>query len=98
MLGLRSTDVGQPINRLKLQTDMENLEQKMLDVMSEVRPKHRVKDLDGQWRDMRLTPYRTADNRIDSVVLSMLSFEDLLGRHRPTLAQPAGQPTQGGFC
>jgi hypothetical protein len=34
--------------------------------------------------DLRLTPYRTADNRIDGVVLTVLSFEKLDGGdHRP---------------
>jgi hypothetical protein len=37
---------------------------------------HRVKDADGNWCDLRLTPYRTADNRIDGVVLSVLAFNE----------------------
>ena len=86
VLGLTATDVGRPITRLKLKVEIADLEKLMLDVIAEVRPKQfRVKDAEGEWSDLRLTPYRTADNRIDGVVLSVLSFEELDGdeRHAP---------------
>lgn len=80
VLGLTATDVGRPITRLKLRIEVADLEKKMLDVISEVRPRqYRVKDSDGEFCDLRLTPYRTADNRIDGVVVSVLSFEGLDG-------------------
>jgi len=76
VLGLTATDVARPITRLKLKVEVPNLEQMMLDVISEVQPRqYRVKDLEGEWSDLRLTPYRTADNRIDGVVLSVLSLD-----------------------
>jgi two-component system CheB/CheR fusion protein len=76
VLGLTATDVSRPIARLKLKIEVADLEQKMLDVISEVQPKqYRVKDFEGQICDLRLTPYRTADNRIDGVVLSVVSIE-----------------------
>ena len=78
VFGLTATDVGRPITRLRLKVDVANLEQMMLDVIAEVRAaQHRVKDADGKLCDLRLTPYRTADNRIDGVVLSVLAFEEL---------------------
>jgi two-component system CheB/CheR fusion protein len=76
VLGLTATDVSRPIARLKLKIEVADLEQKMLDVISEVQPKqYRVKDSEGQICDLRLTPYRTADNRIDGVVLSVVSID-----------------------
>jgi two-component system CheB/CheR fusion protein len=76
-LGLTGTDVGRPITRLRLKVEVANLEQIMLDVIAEVRPaQHRVRDAEGKWCDLRLTPYRTADNRIDGVVLSVLSPDE----------------------
>jgi two-component system CheB/CheR fusion protein len=76
VLGLGAADVGRPITRLKLKIEVPNLEQVMLDVISDVQPKQlRAKDTQGEWCDLRLTPYRTADNRIDGVVLSVLSFD-----------------------
>jgi hypothetical protein len=34
-----------------------------------------VKDGDGSWCSFRLAPYRTLDNRIDGVVLSIVSLD-----------------------
>ncbi len=80
VLGLTAPDVNRPIARLRLKLDVDHLEQRMLDVISEVRPAQvRVRDAEGQWCDLRLTPYRTSDNRIDGVVLTVLSFEELGG-------------------
>jgi two-component system CheB/CheR fusion protein len=76
VLGLTSTDVGRPITRLRLNIEVENLQQMMLDVISDVKAMQvRVKDSEAEWCDLRLTPYRTADNRIDGVVLSVLPVE-----------------------
>lgn len=79
-LGLTGTDVGRPITRLRLKLKIHDLEQKMLDVIASVRPQqYRVQDAEGEWCDLRLTPYRTSDNRIDGVVLTVLTFEKLEG-------------------
>jgi len=73
MLGLMAGDVGRPIPRLKLKIDVSNLEQMMLDVIQEVQAKQsEVQDQEGNWCSLRITPYRTLDNRIDGVVLSVL--------------------------
>lgn len=78
-LGLSNTDVGRPITRLKLKIEMQNLEQMMRDVMNELQPKeYKVKTSTGQTCNLRLSPYRTADNRIavDGVVLSVSELEE----------------------
>ena len=78
VLGLMPSDVGRPIPRLKLKFDVTNLEQMMLDVIQEVQPKHyRVQDHEGHWCTLRITPYRTLDNRIDGVVLTVLDSTTL---------------------
>lgn len=75
-LGVTATDVGRPITRLKLRIEVPDLEQMMLDVISEVRPKQaRATDAEGQLWELRLAPYRTADNRIDGVVLSVVPID-----------------------
>jgi two-component system CheB/CheR fusion protein len=72
-LGLMASDVGRPIPRLKLKIDVSNLEQMMLDVIQEVQAKQsKVQDQEGNWCSLRITPYRTLDNRIDGVVLTVL--------------------------
>ncbi len=73
-LGLSSNDIGRPIPRLRLRVDMGKLEQNMLDVMQQVQSQElRVKDEDGKWCAVRIVPYRTMDNRIDGVVLSVMT-------------------------
>lgn len=74
ILGLMPSDVGRPLSRLKLKLDVENLEQIMLDVIQEVRSRQQqVQDQNGRSWLMRVTPYRTADNRIDGAVITLYS-------------------------
>jgi two-component system, chemotaxis family, CheB/CheR fusion protein len=74
VLGLTSTDIGRPMPRLRLKLDMGNLEQNMLDVIQQVQSKQfPVQDNHGRWCVLRIVPYRTTDNRIDGVVLSVVN-------------------------
>ncbi len=76
VLGLDASDIGRPIPRVKLKIEIDNLEKAMLDVLENVQPKKfKVKDGDGSWYSCRLAPYRTLDNRIDGVVLSIVNLE-----------------------
>jgi two-component system CheB/CheR fusion protein len=78
VLGLTANDIGRPMPRLRLKLDMGKLEQNMLDVIQQVKSQElRVQDNDGKWFVMRIVPYRTMDNRIDGVVLSVMS--EILG-------------------
>jgi len=80
VLGLMPSDIGRPIPRLKLKVDVRTLEQMMLDVIQEVQPRYeQVQDEDGRWFHLRITPYRTLDNRIDGVVLTVLDRNTLDG-------------------
>jgi two-component system, chemotaxis family, CheB/CheR fusion protein len=82
-LGLNSNDIGRPMPRLRLKIDMSNLEQNLLDVIQQVQSKQfSVQDNDGKWCILRIVPYRTMDNRIDGVVLSVVT----------ELGPPSGQP------
>jgi two-component system, chemotaxis family, CheB/CheR fusion protein len=73
-LGLNSNDIGRPMPRLRLKINMGDLEQNLLDVIQQVQSKQfSVQDNDGKWCILRIVPYRTMDNRIDGVVLSVVS-------------------------
>ena len=53
---------------------MGDLEQNLLEVIQQVQSKQfSVQDNDGKWCILRIVPYRTMDNRIDGVVLSVVS-------------------------
>jgi two-component system CheB/CheR fusion protein len=85
-LGLNSNDIGRPMPRLRLKIDMGDLEQNLLDVIQQVQSKQfSVQDNDGKWCILRIVPYRTMDNRIDGVVLSVVS----------ELGNGSGQPPDG---
>jgi two-component system CheB/CheR fusion protein len=74
VLGLTSSDIGRPMPRLRLKLDMGSLEQNMLDVIQQVQSQQlHVQDNDGKWCILRIVPYRTMDNRIDGVVLSVMN-------------------------
>ena len=74
MLGLTSSDIGRPMPRLRLKLDMSSLEQNMLEVIQQVQSQQlHVQDSDGKWYVLRIVPYRTMDNRIDGVVLSVMN-------------------------
>ena len=46
----------------------------MLDVIQQVQSQQlHVQDNDGKWCILRIVPYRTMDNRIDGVVLSVMN-------------------------
>jgi two-component system CheB/CheR fusion protein len=99
VLGLMASDVGRPIPRLKLKMDVANLEQMMLDVIHEVQPKqYQVQDHDGNWYTLRITPYRTLDNRIDGVVLTVLdrSVLDDLANSAPLKKKEKPSPKKEG--
>ncbi len=77
MMGLMPSDIGRQIPRLKLKVDVRALEETMLDVIKSVQPRYeRVQDHAGKWFTLRITPYRTLDNRIDGVVLTVVDGED----------------------
>jgi two-component system, chemotaxis family, CheB/CheR fusion protein len=91
MLGLMASDVGRPIPRLKLKVDVSKLEEMMLDVIQQVQPKQQqVQDNEGNLCTLRITPYRTLDNRIDGVVLTVLENASFPGDAK------GGKPRQAG--
>jgi two-component system CheB/CheR fusion protein len=93
MLGLTSSDIGRPIPRLRLKLDMGSLEQNMLDVIQQVQSQQlQVQDNDGKWCVLRIVPYRTMDNRIDGVVLSVMNeIGSIAGKPDGVNGKPAGK-------
>ena len=80
VLGLTANDIGRPMPRLRLKVDMGQLEQNMLEVIQNVQPQQlRVQDTEGRWVVLRMVPYRTMDNRIEGVVLSLMAEIDPQG-------------------
>ena len=80
VLGFSRHDVGKPLANLRLFMDVPQLERRMLDVMRDVTIHNERVQLGDKWYKLRLSPYRTLENKIDGVVLAMVDVTDLVER------------------
>jgi len=80
VFGFSDHDVGKALTHLPLNLDLPQLERWMLDVMRDItiRNEH-VQSRDGKSYKMRITPYRTLENKIDGVVVALLDITDVVG-------------------
>jgi two-component system, chemotaxis family, CheB/CheR fusion protein len=82
-LGLSAIDVGRPISNLRLKVNIANLEEMVLDVIRDIVPKQEeFEGENGERYNLRITPYRTSENKIEGVVLTLLDAH--------TIASPSG--------
>jgi two-component system, chemotaxis family, CheB/CheR fusion protein len=80
VFGFSSHDVGKALTHLQLNLDIPQLERWMLDVMRDIIMRNeQVRARDGKMYRLRITPYRTLENKIDGVVLTLLDISDLIG-------------------
>jgi len=80
IFGFSSHDVGKNLTRLPLNLDLPQLERWMLDVMRDVTVRNeQVQAHDGKSYKLRITPYRTLENKIDGVVVVLLDISDVVG-------------------
>ena len=81
VLGLLPTDVGRPFSNINLNLDLPDLDALTLSVMETlVSVEREVHTRSGSPYFLRLVPYRTADNKIDGVVLMLLEGHSSLRR------------------
>ena len=70
LFSVKPSDAGRPITDFSHQLEYDDLVKDMRAVLSDLTPIHReVCSRDGHWFDVRMRPYRTADNKIDGVVI-----------------------------
>ena len=92
VLGVSAADLGRPIRHLRLKLNVPDLEATMLDVIEQLQP--RELNMDGGQNHsyrMRITPYRTMDNRIEGVVLACI---DVNGHSGPGPAKKQAQKSR----
>ena len=79
VFGFSNHDMGKALTHLSLNMDVPQLERWMLDVMRDVTMRtEQVHARNGKAYRLRITPYRTLENRIDGVVITMLDISDLV--------------------
>ena len=83
ILGFSQNDLNKPITRLQLTLDIPQLERWMLDVMRDVRMRsENVRTHNGTSYTLRINPYRTLENKIEGVVLTLIDVDDLLAAEK----------------
>jgi two-component system, chemotaxis family, CheB/CheR fusion protein len=77
-LNLIPSDVGRPIDDLKPRINVLSLVPLIMEVLDTLSVKEmEVQDLDGRWYVMRIYPYRTADDKIDGAVLTLIDIDEI---------------------
>jgi two-component system CheB/CheR fusion protein len=87
LLNLLRTDIGRPLSDIKLNFDVPDVDQLIVDVVDTMSAREReVQDRHGRWYLLRIRPYRTLENRIEGAVLALIDV-DTLKRNQETLRQ-----------
>ena len=77
-LGIRPGDLGRPIGDVRMRLSVDDVETLARSVLLTFQPKEvELQDREGNWRELRIRPYRTADNRIEGVVLVLIDIDQL---------------------
>jgi two-component system CheB/CheR fusion protein len=78
VMNVVSTDVGRPIQDIRLTIDVPDLEPLTSEVIDTVSVREReVQDRDERWYSLRIHPYTTTDNRIDGAVLVFVDIDTI---------------------
>ena len=86
LLDLKSAIVGRPIRSIDSSLITSDLENLLLEVIAKVTHKEmEIRDRNGRWFSLRLNPYRTADNRIDGVIMALVDIDALKSAHEKLL-------------
>lgn len=78
MMNVRAADIGRPIGEIRLNLNIDDLEPMLYDVIETLSTKElEVQDRSGRWHLLRARPYRTADNKIEGVVLVLVEIDQI---------------------
>ena len=78
MMNVRAADVGRPIGEIRMNLAFDGLEGLLLEVIETLSTRElEVQDRSGRWHLLRARPYRTADNKIEGVVLVLVDIDQI---------------------
>ncbi len=71
-------DVGRPIGNIKPDIEIPDLEDLAAEVLNKIQTLEReVRDKTGHWYSLRMRPYKTAENKIDGVIIALADIDAL---------------------
>ena len=77
MFNIREADIGRRLSELNPSIEMPDLDNLLRDVIETLSIRERkVRDRTGRQFLLRIRPYRTADNKIDGAVLTLLDLSE----------------------
>jgi two-component system CheB/CheR fusion protein len=86
------SDVGRPISDFKPNIGIVNLERMLSDVIDTLEARERrVRDQQGVEYSLRIRPYRTADNKIDGAVITLVDIDGRKEQNAGTISSRAKQ-------
>lgn len=78
LLSVRPADIGRSITEIRLQLSIEDITPILHDVLETLATREvEVQDREGRWHLLRVRPYRTADNKIEGLVVVLLDIDQL---------------------
>jgi len=79
---LISGDLGRPIGNINPNIEVPNLNEMVLEVLDTIEPKEmQVRDNTDNWYSMKIRPYRTSENKIDGVIISLYDVDIMKREH-----------------
>jgi two-component system CheB/CheR fusion protein len=78
VLNVIPTDIGRPLSDLNTNLDLPDLEQLINEVVESLTVKEiEVRDNRGRWYSIRLRPYKTSENKIEGVVITLIDIDPM---------------------
>jgi PAS domain S-box-containing protein len=95
LLNLIETDLGRPINQIRPNVEIPDLEQMASAVIDTLTVESlEVRDHNGHWYNLQARPYKTLDNRIEGAVITLIDIDDIKDAERLRKAQTAVQESE----
>lgn len=78
LLSIRAADIGRSISEIRLQLSVEDIEPILIEVLDTLGTREiEVQDREEKWHLLRVRPYRTADNKIEGLVVLLVDIDQL---------------------
>jgi two-component system CheB/CheR fusion protein len=78
VLNVIPTDIGRPLTDINTNLNVTDLRQLMSEVVDSLTIKElEVRDNVGRWYSMRLRPYKTSENKIEGVVITLIDIDQM---------------------